>query len=79
MSGVQPFCCSAEEVLEGMPQCFVLWQPSSAPSLSLADYRMGRSPGFLFPLLAKSSSLLETFAFMSSVDSAAVVVATQTS
>lgn len=59
MSGVQRFCCSTKEVLKCMPKCFVLLQPASAPSLSLTDYSMGRSPGFLFPLLAHLSLQLE--------------------
>lgn len=36
-SGVQCSSCSAKEVLKCTPECFVLWQPSSAPSLSLTD------------------------------------------
>lgn len=46
-SGVQRFCCSVEEVLEGMPQCVVLLQPSSVPSLSLTENVCAAGEGFL--------------------------------
>lgn len=61
MSGVQCFGCSAKEVFHCMPNCFVSWQPSSAPSLSLTDYSMGRGPGFPFALLENSLQLERLF------------------